>query len=142
MQKPDPKLQAAETAQVAELAPIPLAPVIASPFTGAASDSSAVRFSPGVSFDPAPSVESFDRLMHAMQGRLTGGISPTALQLAYVDWFSHLASAPGKQIELWRKFVRKFARFLIFSHRALANGVSPRRNGANGLIWECISRFC
>lgn len=95
----------------------------------------------GVFFDPAadqyadraadqlsdftPAAESLDRLIHAMQGRLTGAISPVALQLAYVDWLSHLASSPGKQAELWRKFVRKLTRFLVYSQRALANPQCP-----------------
>ena len=32
--------------------------------------------------------------------QLTGGFSPIALSLAFQDWFLHLASSPGKQIEL------------------------------------------
>jgi polyhydroxyalkanoate synthase len=123
MQKPNPKLQAVETAQ---LAPVIDAPVADTPFFNSGAGSSTERFLQGDSHNPAPSAESFDRLVHAMQARLTGGISPVALQLAYVDWFSHLANAPGKQIELGRKFVRKFARFLVYSQRALANPECPR----------------
>jgi poly[(R)-3-hydroxyalkanoate] polymerase subunit PhaC len=48
-----------------------------------------------------------DRAFHAMLSRFTGGLSPIALSLAYVDWFSHLASAPERQMELaqdaWRR---------------------------------------
>ena len=36
----------------------------------------------------------FDREFHAMLARLTGGISPVALSLAFIDWASHLAAAP------------------------------------------------
>ena len=32
--------------------------------------------------------------------KLTGGVSPIALSLAFQDWFLHLASSPGKRIEL------------------------------------------
>jgi polyhydroxyalkanoate synthase len=32
--------------------------------------------------------------------RITGGVSPIALALAFQDWFLHLAASPGKQIEL------------------------------------------
>jgi len=41
-----------------------------------------------------------DRALHAMLARLTGGISPAALLLAYMDWLSHLAASPQRQIEI------------------------------------------
>ena len=41
-----------------------------------------------------------DRAFHAMLARLTGGISPVALSLAYIDWASHLAAAPQRQMEI------------------------------------------
>ena len=41
-----------------------------------------------------------DRAFHAMLARFTGGISPIALALAYIDWISHLAGAPERQLEL------------------------------------------
>ena len=41
-----------------------------------------------------------------MLARLTGGISPVALSLAYIDWASHLAAAPQQQMQIaqdaWR----------------------------------------
>lgn len=47
-----------------------------------------------------------DRALHALFARLTGGISPIALSLAYIDWGSHLAGAPQRQIKVtqnaWR----------------------------------------
>src|SRR3954470_22399864 len=39
-----------------------------------------------------------DRALHAMLARLSGGISPVALLLAYTDWLSHLATSPQRQI--------------------------------------------
>jgi polyhydroxyalkanoate synthase len=41
-----------------------------------------------------------DRAIHASQARLTGGLSPAALALAYLDWLVHLANSPGKLGEL------------------------------------------
>ncbi|OCK53810.1 poly-beta-hydroxybutyrate polymerase [Bradyrhizobium sp. LMTR 3] len=35
-----------------------------------------------------------------MLARLSGGISPLALLLAYIDWLSHLAASPQRQIEI------------------------------------------
>ena len=45
----------------------------------------------------------FRTLDHAAQAwiaRCTGGLSPAALSLAFMDWFVHLLAAPGKQMEL------------------------------------------
>ncbi len=44
--------------------------------------------------------EAFDRMLHAGLARLTAGISPAALGLAFTDWWAHLALAPGKQVQL------------------------------------------
>lgn len=41
-----------------------------------------------------------DRSLHAAQARFTGGLSMTALSLAWADWALHLADQPGRQIEL------------------------------------------
>ncbi|MBV8380819.1 MAG: alpha/beta fold hydrolase [Paucibacter sp.] len=42
----------------------------------------------------------FDRARESQVGRLTGGISPEALALAWADWAMHLAVAPGKRTSL------------------------------------------
>src|ERR1700693_5519073 len=47
-----------------------------------------------------PETYQADRAFHAMLARLTGGISPVALSLAYIDWASHLASAPQRQMAI------------------------------------------
>ena len=52
-----------------------------------------------------------DRSIHAMQARVTGGLSPAALTGAYLDWATHLTSSPGKQIQLIEKAFRKSTRF-------------------------------
>jgi polyhydroxyalkanoate synthase len=53
-----------------------------------------------------------DRALHATLARLTGGISPIALSLAYIDWALHLAAAPQRQMEIsenaWRSAGRVF----------------------------------
>ena len=43
-----------------------------------------------------------DRAFHAMLARLTGGVSPVALSLAFIDWATHLAAAPQRQMEIAR----------------------------------------
>lgn len=63
---------------------------------------------------------SFDQPLHATLARLTGGLSPIALGLAFADWSQHLAMSPDKQIELARKAARKWARLIEYAPRACA----------------------
>jgi len=51
--------------------------------------------------------QALDKSLKAAQARLTGGLSPIALMATYSDWALHLASAPGKQLELLEKAGRK-----------------------------------
>jgi polyhydroxyalkanoate synthase len=53
-----------------------------------------------------------DRAFHAMLARLTGGISPVALSLAYMDWVSHLAAAPQRQLEISQEALRGAGEYL------------------------------
>jgi polyhydroxyalkanoate synthase subunit PhaC len=54
--------------------------------------------------------ERLDRFVHAAIGRLTFGVSPVALGMAYIDWAAHLASSPGKLAELAEKAAHKWMR--------------------------------
>lgn len=71
------------------------------------------------------SPRTIDRFFHAALGRLTLGVSPAALMLAYVDWLFHLAIAPGKQTELSQKALRKAIRFAVYAARATARPETP-----------------
>jgi polyhydroxyalkanoate synthase len=51
-----------------------------------------------------------DRSLHATAARFTAGLSPAALSAAYLDWTTHLAASPGKQMQLVEKALRKAAR--------------------------------
>ncbi|HJV52324.1 MAG TPA: alpha/beta fold hydrolase, partial [Noviherbaspirillum sp.] len=64
---------------------------------------------------------TIDRLLHAASGRLTGGLSPVSLALAFTDWAMHLAESPGKWQRLAEKAVRKAARFNIYAAHVLNN---------------------
>ena len=74
------------------------------------------RLAPGAPEDAEPP-PSFDRLLHAAVGRLTAGLSPAALALAYADWATHLWAAPGKQQQLVEKAARKAVRFVTYAVR-------------------------
>lgn len=58
-----------------------------------------------------------DRVFHAWLAKLTSGLSPAALMLAYADWSAHLAISPGKQHELIEKALRKATRIAVYAAR-------------------------
>ncbi len=68
---------------------------------------------------------AIDRMREALIGQLSGGISPAAFTLALFDWSIHLASAPGKQMELVSKANRKAARLLFYLAAAAADPEAP-----------------
>jgi len=53
-----------------------------------------------------------DRAFHAALARLTGGISPVALSLAYIDWASHLMAAPQRQMQIVQDAMRNASSLL------------------------------
>ena len=50
-------------------------------------------------------VSDLDRALHAAQAKLTGGLSPASLVLAWTDWAIHFLSAPGLQTQMARNAV-------------------------------------
>jgi len=68
----------------------------------AASTASAARppRNPAVPPGDGEGLAAVDRLLQAWQARLTGGLSPVALSLAWFDWLAHLSQLPGRQAEL------------------------------------------
>jgi polyhydroxyalkanoate synthase len=59
-----------------------------------------------------PDTQDADRELHAMVARLTGGISPVALSLAYLDWAGHLVAAPQRRMEITRQVMAGMAKLL------------------------------
>ena len=47
-----------------------------------------------------PPKPGLDRILHATIGRATGGLSPTALSTAWLDWALHVIGSPERQVEL------------------------------------------
>src|SRR5258708_38471517 len=60
-----------------------------------------------------------------MLARLTGGISPVALSLAYIDWASHLASAPQRQMEISQDALRSVRQFFESALHYFSPGQGP-----------------
>ncbi|MEM5583467.1 alpha/beta fold hydrolase [Roseibium sp. AS2] len=58
--------------------------------------------------------EVLNRATHASFAKVTKGLSPTSLIAAYFDWLIHLACAPGKQVQLSEKAIRKLVRLQHF----------------------------
>nr|WP_281217562.1 alpha/beta fold hydrolase [Limimonas halophila] len=65
-------------------------------------------------------------MTRAMLGRMTGGVSPAALAQAYADWWAHLATAPGKQLQLLHKAHRKSVRYAAWLPHAPGGHECPR----------------
>ncbi|MFG1402699.1 alpha/beta fold hydrolase [Xanthobacter sediminis] len=80
-------------------------------------------------FDRGSGLEALravDRAVAACVAHVTSGFSPTALTLAFMDWWMHLSAAPGKRSELAVKAGRKTARFAASMLAAgLDRSVSP-----------------
>lgn len=79
--------------------------------------------------DEALGLEAFgaiDRMREALSAQLSGGLSPTALALASLDWWLHLATAPGKRLELGYKAGRKAGRLASYLAAALIDADTPR----------------
>ncbi len=68
---------------------------------------------------------SIDRMREAFSAQLTGGLSPASIALALFDWSIHLASAPGKRLELADKAARKAARLLAYLAAASLHADAP-----------------
>ncbi|RXH19473.1 alpha/beta fold hydrolase [Bradyrhizobium guangzhouense] len=75
--------------------------------------------------EPASDRYLLDRMFHAALARYTGGISPTALMLAWLDWSSHLAWAPQRRLEIANNLVRDSGRLLEAAMHVTSAGLEP-----------------
>jgi len=66
-----------------------------------------------------------DRAVHALLARLTAGISPIALSLAFIDWASHLASAPQRQMEIAEDGLRNASQLFETALHYFSPGQGP-----------------
>jgi polyhydroxyalkanoate synthase len=66
-----------------------------------------------------------DRALDAMFASLTGGVSPIALALAYIDWASHLAAAPQRRIEITQDAMNGARQLFDFATHCFSPGRGP-----------------
>jgi polyhydroxyalkanoate synthase len=71
-----------------------------------------------------PAFETIDRLSRATLARFTQGVSPHAEAAAWFEWGSHLARAPGRQIELGLRALNASARLARFAFDFAAKGTT------------------
>jgi polyhydroxyalkanoate synthase subunit PhaC len=82
---------------------------------------------------PADVFRSLDYRKEAAIARLTGGLSPASLSLAFADWMIHLASAPGKRAELASLAAANAGLLADYMRRSLAgNPLAPIAEPAPG----------
>jgi polyhydroxyalkanoate synthase len=62
--------------------------------------------------DTDAAVDAVDRSFHASLARMTGGVSPAALALAFADWQLHLLASPGKQASLAGRAIQNAIQFI------------------------------
>lgn len=101
------------------------------PLSGEGTGYSVKRVAPKIG--PVLRTTDFDRVMHSWVGRLTGGVAPTALMLAWIDWVAHLAAQPGKQKDLLLNAMEKSVHLSSFMAEctlsAKAEDYAERRSG-------------
>ncbi len=74
-----------------------------------------------------PSFETIDRLSRATLARFTQGISPHAQLAAWFEWASHLARAPGRQMELSLLALKAAARLARFALNSATKGAADEK---------------
>jgi polyhydroxyalkanoate synthase len=68
---------------------------------------------------------SIDRAFNANLARLTFGLSPPALAEQTFDWLAHLATSPGKQLQLIETWFRNTARLGAYTAQSVADPSIP-----------------
>jgi polyhydroxyalkanoate synthase len=69
--------------------------------------------------------QAMDKGLKAALAKVTSGLSPIALASAYSDWALHLASAPGKQLELLEKAGKKSWRLATYATSSMGQSGTP-----------------
>jgi polyhydroxyalkanoate synthase len=71
------------------------------------------------------STKSLDRAFNAHLARFTLGVTPYGLASTFFTWGAHLMGAPGKQVQLAEKAVRKAMRFGVYLNQLAHDPNTP-----------------
>ena len=77
-----------------------------------------------------------DRLLHALEARLTFGLSLSSFWLACADWAIHLANAPARRAALGVKAVEQWSRFMQAASGAHVIDPTPQDRRFRGPLWQ------
>jgi polyhydroxyalkanoate synthase len=95
------------------------------------------------SYTAAAWSEIVDRSVHVAMARFTLGASPAALAESYLDWATHLATSPGKQMRLAQKAAQKLQRLAHLVWRCGLHGAArpciaplPQDQRFTGEAWQ------
>ncbi|MGI9292401.1 MAG: PHA/PHB synthase family protein, partial [Pseudomonadales bacterium] len=72
-------------------------------------------------FIDEPLARRIDREFKATLAQACGGMSPIEIASAYVNWLSHLAISPGKQLQLAQSFWQKIFRLGAYTVQSIAD---------------------
>jgi polyhydroxyalkanoate synthase len=117
------------TTEVVMNTPLPAAAMLAPPRASAA-PALVMPITPITPWAPpadedTPPPQELDRALHAQWARLTSGLSPAALNAAFMDWFVHVTHSPSKQLELASKAVRKSLRLAMHAAQRAFEPTAP-----------------
>jgi len=91
-------------------------------------------------FPPVPAAlpegDDEDRLLHAVEGAATFGLSPVVLSLAALDWAVHLANAPYRRLHLARLWVEQWRRLMAAAAGEPAITPSPGDHRFSAPAWR------
>ncbi|MET0436109.1 MAG: alpha/beta fold hydrolase, partial [Devosia sp.] len=73
-------------------------------------------------YDQDAFYQKLDRYLHYLLARTTAGVSPAACANAYFDWAIHLATSPGRQLELFGEAVHQWTRLADYAKAAALSG--------------------
>jgi len=71
------------------------------------------------------SAADFDRALHAAEAKVVGGLSPTALTIAYLDWALHMANQPGRQNQLFKQAIADLQALVKQAAGGTADTITP-----------------
>lgn len=94
---------------------------------------------------PVKLPKELDRNLHTFAGKLSTGLSPASILLAYTDWLAHLSAYPAKQQELlldagrkWRDYAAYSAARLSGQNAACCMEPEEQDNRFDDTRWEAL----